>query len=77
MEEKKDKIITIRVGKYGLTPEVIDEIRTILKKYKVAKVKLLKTSLDAKDKNEVTAELKRRCKARHAKLLGHIVTLNE
>ena len=77
MAEKDKEHIMVRVGKYGMTPEVISEIRTILKKHKTIQVKLLKTSLEGKDRREMCEKIRTMAKARHADMRGHIITLRE
>jgi RNA-binding protein len=72
-----DELVTIRVGKNGVTPALVEEIKAVLKKRKKLRVKMLKTSLEEKDKHVVAEELRRATKARSARLLGHIVTLEK
>jgi RNA-binding protein YhbY len=67
--------VVIRVGKNGVTPAIIEEIKSVLKKHKKVKVKMLKTSLVDADKHEQAEDIKRMCKAKKAHLIGHIVTL--
>ncbi|MBU0762351.1 MAG: YhbY family RNA-binding protein [Candidatus Altiarchaeota archaeon] len=73
----EERLVTVHVGKNGLTDQVISEIRSILRKYKTARVKMLKTSLEEKDKKTMLEELKKKTKARHAKMIGHIVNLKQ
>jgi RNA-binding protein YhbY len=73
----ESKLVTVYVGKNKITDEVISEIRTILKKYKKVRIKLLKTSLQEKDKKSMLDEIKKKTKARQAKMIGHIVTLQQ
>jgi RNA-binding protein len=72
-----DELVSIRVGKNGVTPALVEEIKAVLKKRKKLKVKMLKTSLAEKDKNAMTEEIRRACKARRASLLGHTITLEK
>ena len=71
------ELITVRVGKNGVTPEIIDEIRSVLRKRKTVRVKMLKTSLDGRDKHELTEELRKKTKSRKAKLIGHTIILEQ
>jgi RNA-binding protein len=72
-----DELVIIRVGKNGVTPALVEEIKAVLKKRKKLKVKMLKTSLGEKDKHDMTEDIRRACKAKSAKLLGHIITLQK
>jgi len=72
-----EKDIIVRVGKNGMTPQLIGEVRTILAKYKTVKVKLLKTALDGGDRRSLAEDLKKKCKAKHAEMIGHVITLRE
>jgi RNA-binding protein len=70
-----DEIVTLRVGKNGITPALIAEVASVLKKRKIVKVKMLKTSLGDKDKHEMAEKLKKASKARRMSMIGHTVTL--
>ena len=72
-----DELVTIRVGKNGVTPALVEEIKAVLKKRKKLRVKMLKTSLGENDKYAITEEIRKACKARGARLLGHIITLEK
>jgi RNA-binding protein YhbY len=69
------EIVTIRVGKNGLTPAIIAEIRSVLKKRRIIRVKMLKTSLADSDKKEMADDMRKSAKARKMSLIGHTVTL--
>ena len=71
------ELVTIRVGKNGVTPAIIEEIKSVLKKHKKAKVKMLKSSLGEADKHEQAEDIKRMCKAKKASLIGHTITLEQ
>ena len=75
MERKE--AITVRLGKNGVTPRLINELRTILAKHKRVKVKMLKTSLSDRNKDEVAAEIKEKTRSRRAKLIGHTLSLEK
>jgi RNA-binding protein len=72
-----ESIVTIRVGKNGITTSLIEEIKAVLKKRKTVKVKMLKTSLTEGDKHEMAQEISRACRAKSAKMIGHIITLEK
>jgi putative YhbY family RNA-binding protein len=67
--------VTVRVGKNGVTAAIIAEVTSVLKKNKVVKVKMLKTSLTEGDKHEMAEGLRKSCKAQKVKLIGHTLTL--
>jgi len=71
----ENDIVTVNVGKNGVSTELIKELSDILKKYKRCRVKMLKSALNSKDKKEVTEDIRIRCKCRQAKLIGHTITL--
>jgi len=72
-----DEIVTVRMGKNGLTSSLIEEIRCVLRKRKRMKVKMLKTALGKKGKDELVEEIRKAAKARSAHLIGHIITLEQ
>ncbi|MBD3388059.1 MAG: hypothetical protein GF416_03340 [Candidatus Altiarchaeales archaeon] len=76
-EKPGEQDITVRVGKKGVTPELIAEIRTILRKHKKVNVKMLKSSLGERDKHQVTEEIRSKTKARKASLKGHTIRLQQ
>ena len=70
-------VVTVRMGKNGLTQVLIDEVRDVLAARKTVKVKMLKAALEEGDKHELTERLKRAVKARRASLMGHTITLEK
>ena len=56
----------IRIGKNGLTDEVIAQIVKILRKKKLIKVKFLKSHMESHDKKQAAAEL---CEKTRAELI--------
>jgi len=69
------EVVVVRVGKNGVTPALIEEIKSVLKKHKKVKVKMLKSSLAETDKHEQAEDIRRMCKAKRASLIGHTMTL--
>jgi len=65
----------IRIGKKGLTEAIIEEIKKLLKKRKLIKVKMLKSVLENKDKKEVIKELVNKTNAVLIEAVGFIVVL--
>ena len=70
-----EETVMIRVGKNGITAALITEIQSVLKKHKKVKVKMLKSALEEGDKHQMAEELRKSCKARRVKLIGHTVDL--
>ncbi len=67
---------TIRVGKNGLTPELIDEIRTQLKMRKIVKIKFLKNT-DRENMKEMATKLAKEVNARVVDVRGFTITLEK
>jgi RNA-binding protein len=65
----------IRIGKAGLSEGVIEEIMHQLKKKKLIKVKLLRSSLDELKKDDLRDEIVRRCDAELVSHVGFVITL--
>ncbi len=62
MPMKKDDIVTINVGKKGITEGLINEINTVLEKRGIVKVRMLKNfrtigELEGKDKKQLAKEI--------------------
>lgn len=66
---------SIRIGKSGLTESIIDEIKIHLKNKKLVKVKLLKSSIQGKDKKAVARELAEKTNSILVDRVGFIVVL--
>ena len=64
-----------RIGKSGLTESIIDEIKIHLKKKKLVKVKLLKSSIQGKDKKAVARELAEKTGSVLVDRVGFVVVL--
>ena len=65
----------LRIGKNGITEGLIKEIASQLKKKKLIKVKLLKSSLEGKQDRAIALEVATRSGATLIHHVGHIVTL--
>jgi RNA-binding protein len=72
-----DELVTIRVGKNGVTQALIEEITAVLKKRKKLKVKMLKSALEDRQKDAVAEEIRKACKAKNVKFIGHTLTLEK
>lgn len=75
MESKDDKLVTIRIGKNGVTPELLDEVSDILRKYGKVKVKMLKTSMMTEDRKEIADKIRKKTKSRILKSIGNTILL--
>ena len=53
----EDSTIQINIGKKGITSEVCDEIAKMLKKRKHVNVKLLRSAIDGKDREDIAGML--------------------
>jgi len=67
----------IRIGKKGLTDEVIKEIAKQLKKKKLIKIKFLKSFLEKKDRKEVAREVTEKTNSKIIEQVGFVVVLSE
>ena len=65
--------ILVRIGKSGLTENVIDEIKKQLKKNKVIKIKFLKTAIT--DKKKLFAEIAEKTNSKIMKKVGFTIVL--
>jgi len=65
----------LRVGKSGLTENVIEEIKLQLKKRKLIKVKLLKSFIASKDRKKIAGEIAQRTDSKIVQQIGFVVVL--
>jgi RNA-binding protein len=65
----------VRIGKLGLTEAAVNEIRHHLKKKKLVKIRLLKSCLDNKDKEELKDVILRKTGALLVSNVGFVITL--
>ena len=65
----------LRVGKEGLTENMIEEINKLIKKKSLIKIKLLKSSFDSKDKKQLIQELINKTNSELLEAVGNIVVL--
>jgi RNA-binding protein len=63
------------VGKNGLTPALVEEIRRQLKDNKLIKVKLLKSAVEAMPREELARELAQKTRAELIEVKGNTVVL--
>jgi RNA-binding protein YhbY len=72
---KKPEILTINIGKNGLTETVISEIKDIIRKYKTAKVKFLPSAPEREDIKLALEKIANSCKVKITKKVGFIAVL--
>ena len=65
----------IRIGKNGLSDGQINEIKKLIMKRKLIKVKMLNNSLEGKDRIEVAREMAQKSETTLIQLIGNIVVL--
>lgn len=65
----------LRIGKSGLTENVIEEIKLQLKKRKLIKVKLLKSFISSKDRKKIAGEIAQRTDSKLVQQIGFVVVL--
>lgn len=66
---------TTHVGKNGVTPSLIEEINRQLKDNKLVKIKLLKSAVELKPREEMARELAEKTKAELIEVKGNTVVL--
>jgi RNA-binding protein len=65
----------IRIGKNGLSEGQINEIKKLIKKRKLIKVKMLDSFMEGKDRAEVAQEMAQKSETTLIQLIGNIVVL--
>ena len=65
----------LRIGKSGVTPGVIEEIKRQLKKKKLIKIKFLKPALADKDKKEFAKEIAEKTGSELINQVGFVIVL--
>ena len=65
----------LRVGKQGLTENIIKEINKLIKKKNLIKIKFLKSSFDGKDKKQLIQELINKTNSELIESVGNVVVL--
>jgi RNA-binding protein len=65
----------LRIGKNGLTDAVIEEIKKLLRKKRLIKVKMLKSALENKNKKEAVKDLVNKTDAVLIEAVGFVVVL--
>ena len=65
----------VRVGKKGLTKEVIDEINVHLKKRGLIKIKMLRSAIDATTRKEIADEIEKSINCKVVSITGNMIIL--
>ncbi len=65
----------LRIGKNGLTENVIKELKNQLKKKKLIKVKLLKSFIEGKDKKKIAKEIANKTNSTIIQQIGFVVVM--
>lgn len=73
------KIVTINVGKKGITEGLINEINTVLEKRGIVKVRMLKNfrtigELEGKDKKQLAKEIAEKVNGKLVDFRGFVLT---
>jgi RNA-binding protein len=74
-EKAKQLEPILRIGKSGLTENVIEEIKIQLKENKLIKIKLLRAFIEGKDKKEVGKEIASKTDSELINQVGFVVVL--
>ena len=81
IKELKSKALELKpiiwIGKSGLTDNVVKEIKLLLKKKKLIKVKFLKTIVKEKNKKELFKELAKKTNSRIVHQVGFVAVLHK
>jgi len=67
----------IQIGKNGVTPQVIEEIRKQLRKNGKVRVKMLGSFVHGKDKKALANEIAAKSGARFSKMVGFVFLLEK
>ena len=67
----------LRMGKEGLSENFIEEVNKVLKKRKLIKIKLLKTSFDKKNKKEMMDSIIQRTNSELIDAVGNIIVIHK
>ncbi len=71
----RDRIVTVNVGKRGLTENLINEINLQLEKRGVVKVKMLRSFRAGNDRRELARMIESRVRGEVVDLRGFVLTI--
>ncbi|MEM0202991.1 MAG: YhbY family RNA-binding protein [Archaeoglobaceae archaeon] len=69
------EIVTVNVGKKGITENLLNEVSLLLEKRGVVRIKLLKNFSMRNEKEKVVEELKEKLKCRIRDVRGFVITV--
>ena len=75
--EPVTEVMVVQLGKAGITDSFIEEVRDQVKKKKIVKVKILRSAKGEKDRQEIAAEVAKRCNAVLADVRGNTFVLTK
>jgi len=75
--EPVTEVMVVQLGKAGITDSFIEEVRDQVKKKKTVKVKILRSAKGEKDREEIAAEVAKRCNAVLAYVRGNTFVLTK
>ena len=67
----------LRVGKGGLSNSLIEELKKVLNKRKLVKIKLLKSSFEGREKNLLAMQLSEETSSEIIEIVGNTVVLHK
>ncbi len=65
----------VNIGKSGLSYPVVDELKFLLKKKKLIKIRMLKSYFEEKDKKELAKEIAQKTNSALVDTIGNVVVL--
>jgi len=65
----------VNIGKEGLSYPLVDELKFLLKKKKLIKVKMLRSYFEDKDKKELAKEIAQKTNSTLVDAIGNVVVL--
>ena len=75
--EPVEEVMVVQLGKAGITDSFIEEVRDQVKKKKIVKVKILRSAKGEKEREEIAAEVAKRCNAVLADVRGNTFVLTK
>jgi len=76
-ERSRSEVVTVRIGKKGVTEPLILEISKNLRKKGIVKVKILKTGLGGRKARDIAEEVAKATDSKIIQIRGHTFTLRK
>ncbi len=73
----KEKIKTLRIGKSGVSENLLDEIKNQLKKHKILNVRILRSAREKEDREKIAQEVSKGVKAKLVRIRGNTFILEK